>query len=305
MKHKFLSMALCLLAVLSLTTPASAAAPQAAPDTQELKTTGQTIADGSGSISDTLLTTKAIDGKELSRRDYSQDANPAIFNERWTRAMYNALRQTVIDRYRIIPGNNENRYNPYYSYANAIAKDYESRRTFQSVMSDISRLYIYRFDVETYAKDYYLYPEYFLVTVGITDYKLDKATLDTLDAAKNLTDSEKIILFNRFIHTRLTYDKKSAAGIEKVFTSTEPVKGACGTYANAFLYLCEMAGIPAISISGDNHAWAMVYLDGKWVHCDPTNSKNSEPFRETMRYAPYDAQRVAFSKEIVVPNSTQ
>ncbi|MDR0292916.1 MAG: hypothetical protein LBH95_02035 [Oscillospiraceae bacterium] len=297
-----------LIAILTLALLLTSTLTAYAAETDEPKqTTGQTVADGTGSISDTALTYKLIDGRELSRKDYSQDANPAIFNDRWTRGMYNALYQTHIDRAFIIPGNGENRFNPYYSYANAVAKDYESRNTFMSVMADMSKAYYYFFDAEPYTKGYYNYPDYFIVTVGATAYKLDKATLDTLDAAKDLTDRDKIILFNRFIHTKITYDRKSAAGIEKVFTAAEPVKGACATYAYAFQYLCEQAGIPCVSVSGDNHSWTMVYLDGKWLNCDPTNSKktNDGLFLETVRFNLKDPQRLAFAQEILVPGSTK
>ncbi len=270
------------------------------------QTHGQTVADGSGSISDTALTYKLVDGKDLSREDFSQQANPAIFNDRWTRGMYNALRQTFLDRDGIIPQNNSNRFNPYYSYASAVAKDYESRQTFMSVMSDISRAYWYRFEVEPYTEGYYLYPDYFVVSVGETNYSLDQATLDTLDAAKALSDREKILLFNQFVSSRLIYDAKSAAGIQTVFTSSEPVKGACGTYAYAFQYLCERAGIPCVSVSGENHAWTMTYIEGRWLHCDPTNSKRTDDglFLETVRFKPDDPLRLEFAKELIVPGST-
>ena len=102
-------------------------------------------------------------------------------------------------------------------------------------------------------------------------------------------------------------DAKSAAGIQKVFTSATPVNGACGTYALSFQYLMERVGVPCININGDNHAWTMVYIDGKWLNCDPTNSKktNDGPLKDTIRYKPYDPQRLEFAKEIVVPGSTK
>jgi hypothetical protein len=277
------------------------------PQDEPKRTTGQTVADGTGSISDTALTYKLVDGKDLSRRDYSQDANPAIFNERWTRGMYNALYQTIIDRDHIIPGNGENGKNPYYSYAHAVAKTTDDSMTFTSVMASISRQFYYYTDAEPYAKDLYKHPGYFIVTVKDMEYAPDKATEDAIAAAKDMSARDAVISLNKFLQTRLTYDAKSAAGIQKVFTSTEPVKGACGTYSYAFQYLMERVGIPCISINGDNHSWTMVYIDGKWLNCDPTNSKktNDGLLKETIRFKPYDPQRLAFAQEIAVPGSTK
>jgi len=271
------------------------------------KETTALLADGSGSISDTPLTYKLVDGKDLSRKDYSQDANPAVFNDRWTRGMYNALYQTITDRDRIIPGNGDNGQNPYYSYASTVAKSTDDEMTFTSVMSSISRQYFYYSDAEPYAKDLWKHPGYFIVTVKDMEYAPDKATEDAIAAAKDMSDRDKVITLNKFLQTRLTYDAKSAAGIQKVFTSATPVKGACGTYALSFQYLMERVGVPCININGDNHAWTMVYIDGKWLNCDPTNSKktNDGLLKETIRFKPYDPQRLEFAKEIVVPGSTK
>lgn len=271
------------------------------------RVTGQTVADGSGSLSDTALTYKKVDGKDLAREDYSQEANPAIFNDRWTRGMYNALRQTVLDRDFIIPQNDESRFNPYYSYANAVAPDMDSKVAFTSVMSSISRRYYYYTDVEPYTEGLYNHLSYFIVTVKDQGFKVDQATEDAIAAVKDMSDRDKVISLNKYLQTRLVYDSKSAAGIKKVFTSSSPVKGACGTYAYAFQYLCERAGLPVVNIAGDNHGWTVVYVDGKWLHCDPTNSKktNDGLLKETIRFKPYDSQRLLFAEEILVPGSTK
>lgn len=51
-------------------------------------------------------------------------------------------------------------------------------------------------------------------------------------------------------------------------------KSVCQGYTRAFQYLCQLAGIPCISVSGtvngQPHAWAMVCTDADWYHVDPT-----------------------------------
>jgi transglutaminase-like putative cysteine protease len=122
-----------------------------------------------------------------------------------------------------------------------------------------------------------------------------------------MRERDAVIHLNKFLQTRLTYDRVSAASVQRVFTSPTPIKGACGTYAHAFQYLMERVGIPCVTISGDNHAWNMVYIGGKWLHCDPTNSRitNDGLLRETIRFKPTDPQRLEFAKEILVPSSTK
>jgi len=49
------------------------------------RVTGQTVADGSGSISDTPLTLKTVDGKDAARHDFSQDAKRGCVPQRLAR----------------------------------------------------------------------------------------------------------------------------------------------------------------------------------------------------------------------------
>ena len=41
-----------------------------------------------------------------------EQANPAIFDDVYTREAYNAFRQTIVDRDEIVKGTNEDGYNP-------------------------------------------------------------------------------------------------------------------------------------------------------------------------------------------------
>ena len=55
-------------------------------------------------------------------------------------------------------------------------------------------------------------------------------------------------------------------------------KGTCFAYADAFTYLCQLAGFDCIRVSGDvyngtnwgGHEWNMVKVDGKWYYVDVT-----------------------------------
>lgn len=45
-----------------------------------------------------------IDGTSYAREDFSQQANPAIFDDVYTKEAYNAFRQTIVDRDEIVKG---------------------------------------------------------------------------------------------------------------------------------------------------------------------------------------------------------
>ena len=60
-----------------------------------------------------------IDGNSYAREDFSQKANPDIFNEVYTRDAYNAIKQSIVDIKQITSGTDKNNYNSNYSYAHS------------------------------------------------------------------------------------------------------------------------------------------------------------------------------------------
>lgn len=63
----------------------------------------------------------------------------------------------------------------------------------------------------------------------------------------------------------------------------------CEGYALAYSLLMNILGVPTIMVSGINHAWDMVNLNGKWYHVDvtwddPRTTRNGVDIGETLRY---------------------
>ena len=46
--------------------------------------------------------------------------------------------------------------------------------------------------------------------------------------------------------------------------------GVCQDYAELFDMMCARSGIPSHMVTGANHAWNRVYVDGKWQFMDCT-----------------------------------
>ncbi len=62
-----------------------------------------------------------------------------------------------------------------------------------------------------------------------------------------------------------TYDSWYAEGVFNY------KKAVCEGYAKALLIMAKLEGIPTICVSGNQHKWNRVYLDGKWYGIDATH----------------------------------
>ena len=280
-----------------------------------------TVADGSGRISGIKLTEKTVDGRELSREDFSQQANQSIFTGIYTRGAYNAIRQSIVDRDKILPGNDSEGFNPYYCYANFNDKAYipgeNELGTTMALVSftlwgRMSSYYTYTFGVEPYIKGYYNHYGYGIVKAYKNNVlaPANTATDSLVQEIGTLTDREKVIKFANVICDKMTYGNSiNGSGVNDIFTSSTSVKGQCASFASAFLYLCQRANIPCITVSDYDHAWSVVYVDEKWQIADVTNYSTSRDMKwlltETYPKQDDSPSETKFLQELIVPNSTK
>lgn len=254
-----------------------------------------------------------IDGNSYAKEDYSSKANPDIFNEIYTRDAYNAIRQSIVDIAEITKGTDESGYNANYEYAHFVDEVFngtgETIEVMKSVTATMFGYYNLSFGYEPTIKNLYEYPGYRICKVQIHKHfePANNATDTFIAEIKNLPDTEKVKRIADYICDRVVYKDENVAGINKVFTETPPVNGLCGTYANAFVYLCQRADIPCIIVKDDVHAWNEVYVDGKWYIADISYydvSRNDEIlFQETYVRTDIDSQKTNFAKELLVPGS--
>jgi len=107
-------------------------------------------------------------------------------------------------------------------------------------------------------------------------------------------DWEKAFRIYKFISSEMAYDKKSADDYavgcqDSAVDVIRSGRAICEGFSNAFAALCRAQGIPAVVEFGigfsdykemttrvptefdyADHAWAAVYLGGKWLFLDPT-----------------------------------
>ena len=258
-----------------------------------------------------------IDGKSYAREDFSLKANPDIFDEVYTRDAYNAIRQSIIDIKEITQNTDENGYNPDYTYAHfddetaTINSSGETIEAMKSVTATMFGYYNFSLGYEPTIRNLYEYPGYRICKVQIHKHfePANKATDSFIAEISNLTDREKVKQIADYICNRVAYKDEDAAGINKVFTDTPPVNAVCGTYADAFVYLCQRAEIPCISVVDDIHAWNEVYVDGKWHITDISyyDIARSDEYLFPQNYprADINKQKTNFAKELLVPGSTK
>ena len=287
------------------------------------------------------VTEKVLDGSEWAREDFSKFANPAIFDDVYTRGMYNAFRQSLVDRDIIIEGNLEeytvemevkpinkapvmvsvtsDNFNPIYQYANYIDREATNGSTWKAMnevrgrLNGESGLYIYLDKTEPYIKNAWEYPGYRIITPYYNySLALANAATDNLIAEVNAmaTDKEKIKWLNDYLCRKLMYKDENVANTNEVFTSEGLSNAICSSYVTSFHYLCTRINIPCVIITGDNHAWNSVYVDGKWLYVDVTwndeGDKSNDLYLMVEKYNKQDIKQksTVFSMELLVPFST-
>ena len=86
-------------------------------------------------------------------------------------------------------------------------------------------------------------------------------------------DFEKVKYIYDELILRTEYEQGSADS-QTICSVLLNQRSVCQGYAKTFQYLCQLAGIPAMLVTGDvngeGHAWNIVFLDGDWYYIDPT-----------------------------------
>lgn len=197
--------------------------------------------------------------------DYADQANSAVFSEKHTRKMYNALRYAMQHQEEI----NNGTYQPV-SIGTTAEVDTGAALHLVSHVGDGSTQYNVVNAIDGSAV--YLYAEH--------DETYDAAIAHVrpfLESISHLSQREQVREMVWYIADRMTYDVKIKALPAQILAQDEIMEGAgnCMTYSSSLWFLCGQAGIPCILLDSYNHQWNMVYVDGAWWHVDPTENKGN------------------------------
>ena len=242
-----------------------------------------------------------IQATHWSREDFSQEASPEVFTGVYSRELYNAIRQTMLD------GTSDTA--PAYTMVGK--EDYSAVKKLIGRMEGVLR---YEHHVPQNFTDYWRYLDYFAVSAEMPEnYQVPLDFVQSaLDHAGTLaTDRERVEYFNDYIRTLLAYEKGKTAGITQTFAPhAGELKAACGSYARAMKFLCGAADIPCFTVSSKTHTWNLVYVDGQWLHVDVSandlSGRNGVLLTESYQTGKDQApEATAFLKELFVPGSTK
>ncbi len=240
-----------------------------------------------------------ISADHWSREDFSQEANPSVFTGAYSRELYNAIRQTMVD------GTSEN---PAYTMVSK-GDDYSAVKNLIGRMEGVLR---YEHHVPRNFTNYWQYLDYFAVSAEMLENY--QAPLDfiqpVIQSTAEMADREKVEYFNDYIRSLLAYQQGKVSGITQTFAPhAGELKAACGSYARAMKFLCAAADIPCFTISTKTHTWNLVYVEGRWLHVDVSandlSGRNGVLLIETYGGADQAPEATAFLKELYVPGSTK
>lgn len=232
--------------------------------------------------------------------DYAVQANPSIFSNELTPAIYNAVRHTVVNREGIMSGQEPVNMGP----------NVTRNSSLDNALAGMGKYPIYEL---AYCNNGYVcnvrYPEAYAEAAAHTQ--------GFVDSLKGLNDGEKVKAICWYVADRITYETVYA-GPNKVLIQDSEVPGNCMAYSASFQFLCNRANIPCVLVSSQVHQWTMVYVDEQWWDVDVTAEEATTPEdRDSVRvltdpserygadFTDQDPAATQFAQESLVPGSTK
>ena len=112
-------------------------------------------------------------------------------------------------------------------------------------------------------------------------FAIEKQAEALLEATETMSDVAKLAYWDNWLAETNDYNSAAAAGsfaygsrypwniTAGLLDEEEPV---CEGYAEAMQYLCHLASIDCLTVTGCGHMWNVVLLDGIWYELDPTHN---------------------------------
>ena len=180
----------------------------------------------------------------------------------------------------------------------------ETVRCEQLMLFYLQNRYAGDFDstVQTYEMNFSY--KYSIKEVNIMLMETEKAAKEIMTLTDpSMSDYEKLKIFHDYLvlNVESSTDDPTA---DSIYGALVNKKALCEGYAKAFSYLCNLAGIENMIVTGYtdvDHMWNMVKLEGKWYHIDVGWGKPSAALSE--RYPDMVLYQYFLSEDSIMENN--
>ncbi|MEE0275981.1 MAG: transglutaminase domain-containing protein [Oscillospiraceae bacterium] len=180
----------------------------------------------------------------------------------------------------------------------------ETVRCEQLMLFYLQNRYAGDFDstVQTYEMNFSY--KYSIKEVNIMLMETEKAAKEIMTLTDpSMSDYEKLKIFHDYLvlNVESSTDDPTA---DSIYGALVNKKALCEGYAKAFSYLCNLAGIENMIVTGYtdvDHMWNMVKLEGKWYHIDVGWDKPSAALSE--RYPDMVLYQYFLSEDSIMENN--
>ena len=180
----------------------------------------------------------------------------------------------------------------------------ETVRCEQLMLFYLQNRYAGDFDstVQTYEMNFSY--KYSIKEVNIMLMETEKAAKEIMTLTDpSMSDYEKLKIFHDYLvlNVESSTDDPTA---DSIYGTLVNKKALCEGYAKAFSYLCNLAGIENMIVTGYtdvDHMWNMVKLEGQWYHIDVGWDKPSAALSE--RYPDMVLYQYFLSEDSIMENN--
>lgn len=237
-------------------------------------------------------------------RDYSQDANPAIFTADLPREFYNSARHAYLNAEKMAASFDHDRHKADESLAASLPAGTPLTSKMKNVCHELGGVF-YNYEISENSLYVYAYSR--------TDSDLNRPSVQSIiETAKRFdNDREKAEYIAETICDRLEYAyDRDIDSWNKAMDSGG--KAVCSGYAAAFKRMGRAAGLDVLTVGSKagNHAWNIVYCNDEWLTVDLTHYDTSyneanwfQPEHPKMK--PDGLDEIEFAKEVMRPGSTK
>lgn len=241
---------------------------------------------------------------QCSGRDYSRDANPAIFTADLPREFYNSARHAYLNAEEMAASFDRDRRRADESLAVQIPSGMPVTTKMTNVCHALSGVF-YNYEISDSSPYAYAYPR----SDDVLKWPYIQEIIESTKSCDS--DREKAEYLAEIICGKLEYAyDRDVDSWSKAMENGG--KAVCSGYAAAFKNIGRAAGLQVLTVGSKtgNHAWNLVYCDNEWLTVDLTHYDTShneanwfQPEHPKMK--PDGLDEINFVKEVLQPGSTK